>query len=229
MKEDALGKLQMVYSIGASGGDSFNDPPLTQNIESRLRGLVWVNDDALGGGYIGNFDVHVIDAIVWAMDRRPAAAYAKGGRYRPTPNGDTLDTYFVTYSFDDGLVWNHHSAKGPTHDWLKQGSLQGSIQGSAAAARLSYWEKAYVRGGPKHYGGGTVPDLYNAGARRNIATFYNNVVTGNCTNDTAARSVDCTLTCILGREAIRRGSFLTMKQLIKENKRLEVDLKGLKA
>jgi hypothetical protein len=36
------------------------------------------------------------------------------------------------------------------------------------------------------------------------------------------------LTCILGREASRRGELLTMDQVIKENKRLEVDLKGLK-
>ena len=138
------------------------------------------------------------------------------------------DTYFVTYAFDDGLTWNHHSAAGPTHDWLKQGCLEGSIQGSQAAARLSYWGKAYVRGGPKHFGGGTVADLYDAGAKRNIAAFYQNVLAGNFGNETAQRSVDCTLTCILGREAARRGTLLTMDDLIKENKRLEVDLKGLK-
>ena len=67
-----------------------------------------------------------------------------------------------------------------------------------------------------------------AGAKRNIAAFYENVLAGNFGNETAQRSVDCTLTCILGREATRRGGFLTMDELIKENKRLEVDLSGLK-
>ncbi len=134
----------------------------------------------------------------------------------------------MTYAFADGLTWNHHSMIGPTHDWLNQGSLQGSIQGSQAAARLSYWGKAYVRGGPKHFGGGTVADLYAAGAKRNIAAFYEKVLAGNFGNEAAQRSVDCTLTCILGREAARRGQLLTMDELIKENKRLEVDLSGLK-
>jgi len=226
--EGGLGTLQMVFSVGTSGGGGFNDPPLTSTIESRLTGLIWVNDDALGCGYIGNFDIHVIDAIIWAMGRRPVAAYAKGARCRKDPHGDSLDTNFVTYTFEDGLAWNHHSAAGPTHDWLKQGNLEGSIQGSEASAHLAYWGKAYVRGGPKHYPGGQVANLYDAGANRNITAFYNDVLAGNFGNQTAQRSVDCTLTCILGREAARRGAFLTLPDLVKENKRLEVDLKGLK-
>ena len=39
--------------------------------------------------------------------------------------------------------------------------------------------------------------------------------------------MDGTLTGILGREAAARGRYLTMDELVKENKRLEVDLKGL--
>ena len=228
LREGGLGDLQMVFSVGNSGGGGFNDPPLGKSLESRLTGLIWVNDDALGCGYIGNFDIHAIDAVIWALGRRPISAYSRGGRCRANPHGDSLDTYFVTYALADGLTWNHHSAVGPTHDWLKQGSLEGSIQGSQAAARLAYWGKAYVRGGPKHFGGGAVADLYPAGAKRNIATFYQNVLVGNCGNETAQRSVDSTLTCILGREATRRGGFLTMDELINENKRLEVDLSGLK-
>jgi len=228
IRQGALGTLQMVFSVGTSGGGGFSDPPLTGNLESRLTGLVWVNDDALGCGYIGNFDIHAIDAIVWALGKRPVSAYAKGGRCRNNPHGDSFDTNFVTYTFEDGLAWNHQSATGSTHDWLKQGSLEGSIQGSKGAARLSYWGKAYVRGGPLHYGGGAVADLYPAGANRNIAAFHQKVVAGDYGNETAQRSVDTTLTCILGREAARRGTLLTMEELIKEGKRLEIDLKGLK-
>ena len=227
VREGGLGDLQMVFSVGNSGGNGFRDPPLGQSIESRLSGLVWVNDDALGCGYIGNYDIHAIDAVIWALDRRPVSAYGRGARCRRDPHGDSLDSYYVTYAFGDGLTWNHHSVNSPTHDWLKQGSLEGSIQGNQAAARLAYWGKAYVRGGPKHFGGGTVADLYAAGAKRNIAAFYENVLTGNFGNEAAQRSVDCTLTCILGREATRRQVLMTMDELLKENKRLEVDLSGL--
>jgi predicted dehydrogenase len=228
IRAGGLGKLQMVFSVGAGGGGCF-DPPLTGNLEDRLANQVWTNDDALGGGQIDSFDVHVIDAIVWALGRRPVSAYAKGGRFRKDPHGDAFDTDFVTYLFDDGLAWYHQSARGPTHDWLKQDSLEGSLQGSDAAARLSYWGKAYVRGGPQHFGGGQVADLYDAGAKRNIAAFYRQIVGGDYANPTVRRSVDSTLTCLLGREAACRGGLLTMDQLLKENKRLEPDLKGLKA
>ena len=218
----------MVFSVGASGGGGFNDPPLGPTIEDRLTNLIWVNDDAMGCGYIGNYDIHAIDAVIWALGRRPVSAYGRGIRCRASPHGDSLDTYFITYVFADGLTWNHQSAVGPTHDWLKQGSLEASIQGSEAAARLAYWGKAYVRGGRQHYGGGEVPDLYPAGATRNIAAFYQKVMAEDYGNEAARRSVDCTLTCILGREAARRNALLTMDEVVKENKGLDVDLTGLK-
>ena len=227
--QGALGNLQMVFSVGISGGSGISDPPFKDTIEDRLIDLIWVNDDALGCGHIGNFDIHIIDTIIWTLGRRPVSAYSKGTRCRKNPHGDAQDTYFVTYIFEDGLVWNHHSAAGPTHNWLKQGRLEGSIQGDQASAHFSYWTKAYVRGGPKHFSGGTVNDLYESGAKRNIAAFYNAVQAGNCENETVPRSADCTLTCILGREVAHRGCLLTMSELIKENRRLEVNLKGLKA
>ena len=46
--------------------------------------------------------------------------------------------------------------------------------------------------------------LIEAGAVRNIATFYESIVTGNCQNLTVARSVDGTLATILAREAALR-------------------------
>jgi hypothetical protein len=55
------------------------------------------------------------------------------------------------------------------------------------------------------------------------------VVGDNFANDTVRRSVDGALTTILGREAALRRTRLTWDELIKENKRLEVDLHGLKA
>jgi hypothetical protein len=41
--------------------------------------------------------------------------------------------------------------------------------------------------------------------------------------------VEGTLTAILGREAAARRRSLTMEELIRENKKLKVDLTGLKA
>ena len=112
----------MVFSVGISGGGGFSDPPLTDTIESRLTGLIWVNDDALGGGYIGNYDIHVIDAIIWALGRRPVSAYAKGGRFRKEPARRCL-RHQLRHLHASTTAWPGiiRRAVGPTHDWLKQG------------------------------------------------------------------------------------------------------------
>lgn len=47
------------------------------------------------------------------------------------------------------------------------------------------------------------------------------------TNSTVQRSIDGALTTILGREAARRRTRLTLVELLQENRRLEVDRSGL--
>jgi myo-inositol 2-dehydrogenase / D-chiro-inositol 1-dehydrogenase len=226
----AIGPLQTIFSNGAAGGAGFNDPPLTDTIESRLRSLIWVNDDALGGGYIVNYDIHVIDAVLRAIGRLPVAAYGWGTRFRPTPHGDALDSTCLMYSFEDGTVWNHQSPHGTSDDWFApNGSLAAAIQGRDASARLSYWGKAYVRGGEQHFGGGQVAKLYDAGATRNLTTFHECIAQGRFENATVKCAVDSCLVSILGREAASRRTQVTMAELLKENKKLEVDLRGLKA
>ena len=228
LRAAALGTLQLAYSCGMRSAP-FPDPPMTENIESRLVNLVWISDEAIGGGYIGNYDIHIIDAVIWALQRRPVSAYGRGGRFRKNPHGDSYDTNVLTFNFDDGLAWSHEATIASPSDWITQESLDASIQGSAASARLSYYVKAYVRGGPQHFPGGPVKDLYKAGAQRNIASFYEQVTGGTCKNDTAGCAVDGILTCILGREAAGRGELLTLDAVIKENKALLPDLRGLKA
>lgn len=228
----ALGPLQAVFSVGYNGGlEAFPDPPLSEGLERRLRHLIWVNDNELGAGHIGNYDIHIVDAILWALDRHPVSACGWGERFRRNPQGRALDSVGVLFTFEDGLVWNHQSMKGMCDDWFSaQGSLAGIIQGRDANARLSYWGRAYVRGGGQQYGGGTVANLYEEGAKRNIETFYRHVVEGRFENPTLQRSVDGLLTCILGREAAERpGQPVTMKQILKENRKLDVDVSGLKA
>jgi hypothetical protein len=91
-----------------------------------------------------------------------------------------------------------------------------------------YGGKVFVRGGDQHYVG-QMGSVYNEGAERNIAAFYANITGGHFENANVQRAVDGHLTCILGREAAARKTRLTMEELLKENKKLEVDLKGLKA
>jgi hypothetical protein len=134
--------------------------------------------------------------------------------------------YLVTYEFADGLLWTHRCQSLQNQlEW----ALKADVYGAGASALISYRGKSYLRGGPKHYGGGEVVSLYDQGAIRNIATFYDNIVHGRFENSTAQQAGDDTLTAVLGREASARRRCLTMDELLKENKRLEFDLTGLKA
>jgi hypothetical protein len=85
-----------------------------------------------------------------------------------------------------------------------------------------------IRGGSGHYPGGTIDNLYGAGASRNIATFYTNVTEADCSNDTVPMAIDSCLATILAREACLRKGRMTMEELMEANQRIEVDLTGLK-
>jgi predicted dehydrogenase len=223
VQDGGVGKISQLATLGLCNG--FSDPPKTANLESRLQKLIWVNDIALGCDYIGNFDIHAVDAALWVMGQRPVAAAGSSQVARPNAHGDGHGVCSVIYDYADGTVHNHFGLGLPdkTH-----GTLDCHVYGTTANAVISYWGKASLLGGPQEYGG-QVENLYHDGIVRNIATFYKDVTEGRSENPTVRRAVDSALTCILGREAASRRIRLTMDDLIKENKRLEVDLTGLKA
>ena len=114
------------------------------------------------------------------------------------PRDDFREVYLVTYEFDDGLLWTHRcQSLNNQLDW----ALHLNAFGDKATALVSYRGQSYLKGGPKHYGGGKVESLYDQGAIRNIATFYQNIVEGRFDNPTVPQAVDDSLTAVLGREA----------------------------
>ena len=224
IREGGLGPLAHVVSFGFSG--AWADPPKTQTLESRLRNEIWLSDIALGGDNIVSFDIHIIDGVVWVLGKRPVAASGRSRTCRPNPSGDRTDCSGVVYEFDDGVLWTHvvHAL----NDNADLTSLSASFFGQAATGHIQYGGKVYVRGGDMHYVG-TCGSIYDQGAIRNIATFYQDIAEGRFGNETVRRAVDGTLTAILGREAATRRRYLTLEELVRENTRLDVDLSGLKA
>ncbi len=221
----ALGTLSMVKSFYYGG--LFGDPPLTDTIESRLRSLVWVNDTAIGGSYHVNACIHPIQAMMWVLDKAPVAAAGISSTRRSDPHGDSHDSFGITFEFDDGLLWTHtgRHARGLTgpDDPLATCEFLGD-----AYMRIGYGGRAMIRGGSHHYPGGSIDNLYAAGAIRNIATFYQDVAAGNVANETVRMGIDSCLATILGREACLRKGFMTMDELLKENRHVEPDLTRLK-
>jgi predicted dehydrogenase len=216
--EGGLGKLCHVDSVGFAvpWGD-----PLLKTAEDRLRH--WPPTTALSGDVITELSVHSINAVLWVVGKRPVNAIGRTRVCRASRNTDFREVYLVTYEFDDGLLWTHrvHTLRNEL-EWM----LKLDAYGEKATALVSYRGKSYLRGGPKHYGGGEVVSLYDQGAIRNIATFYDNIIQGRFDNHSAQQAGDDVLTAVLGREACARRSCLTMDELIKENKKLEFDKTG---
>ena len=216
-----LGRLGHIDSLGFS--PPWSEPPI-KTAEDRLRW--WHATTALSGDVITENTIHSINAVLWVAGQRPASAIGRTRICRPNPHSEFREIYLVTYEFVDGLLWTHRcqSLKNDL-EW----ALKLDAYGDMATALISYRGKSYLRGGPQHYGGGYVESLYDQGAIRNIATFYQNIVAGRFDNPTVQQASDDALTAALGREACVRRCCLTMADLIKENKALEFDLAGLKA
>ena len=219
---EGLGRISQVSTIGISHGHP--DPPFKETIADRLRELIWTNDIALGCDYIGNFGIHSIDAALWVLGRRPVVATGVSQICRDNPHGDSHDVCSVIYEYADGLVHNHFNQ---ALNNQTQEPLTCTIYGQKGFGTLTYSGKAEFRSFDDAFRKDVV-SLYAAGASRNIDVFYRSVTEGYFENDTVPRAVNGALTCILGREAASRRVRLTMDQLLHENKRLEVNLKGLK-
>jgi predicted dehydrogenase len=220
--QGGLGRLAHVDSIGFS--PPWGEPPVS-SIEDRIRSGRWLSTIALSGDVITENTIHSINAVLWLVGRRPVRAIGRSARLRPNPRDDYREVYLVTYEFDDGALWTHRcQSLNNQLDW----ALNFTAFGDRATATISYRGKSYLKGGPLHYGGGTIDSLYDQGAIRNIATFHTNIVAGRCDNPTVPQAADDALTAALGREAATRGGCLAMDDLIRENKPLPLDLSGLK-
>ena len=227
IRQGALGPLAHILSYG-DFGQTWPDPAKTATIASRLNEHVWMSDVALGGDTIVNYDIHILDALMVVLGKRPVSATGASRICRPDPHGDRMDACGVVFEMDDGLMWTHVTQALANHADL--GDLRASIFGVTASAQIGYFAgKVYVHGGPKQFVGQVSNTIYPDGAKKNVADFYTNITEGRFENSTVQRAVDGTLTAILGREASVRRTNLKMAELIRENKKLEVDLSGLTA
>jgi predicted dehydrogenase len=223
VRTGGLGRMAHILSFGKTG--AWNDPPKGPTIENRLQHANWLSDTALCGDTIVSFDIHVLDPLVLIMGKRVGSACGSSRTIRPEPHGDRVDALGVVYTFDDGVLWTHMTQSLNNNAGFTE--MSSNLYGLTASAYIAYSGKVFVRGGEKHYVGDVSKSIYNDGAERNVADFYRNITENHFENAIVKRAVDGHLTAILGREAAARHTNLTMDELLKENKKLEVDLTGL--
>jgi predicted dehydrogenase len=69
-----------------------------------------------GGGWLADFICHLYDPVAWALELdAPERIVASGGRYTSDDNGETPDTFEVTYEYPHKgfeLTWSHQSHNG---------------------------------------------------------------------------------------------------------------------
>jgi predicted dehydrogenase len=218
-----IGKPAIVTSRYFGGG--WPDPIRTDTEESRFQRLIWCNDLALGGGHHVNACIHSIDAVIWALGKRPSSAVGFSRIARTNPHSDSPDVIAASYEFEDGLVWDHC---GRHLNNLHPGEIGALIHGTTGFAQVSYGGAVRLQG-PENAHSGEVVNLYEAGAVRNIAAFYRHITEGPFDNPTVPRAVDGVLTAILSREAALRGVRLTMAEVIRDQRRFELNPHGLKS
>ena len=218
-----IGKPAIITSRYFGGG--WPDPPRTATQESRFQHLIWCNDIALGGSHHVNACIHAIDAVLWVLGRRPVSAAGFSQIARDNPHSDSHDVLAVSFVFADGVVWDHCGRHLNNLYPFECGAL---IHGTTGFAQVAYGGRVRLQGRENAYSGEVV-NLYEAGAMRNIADFHRSITEGRFENLTVPRAVDGALTTILSREVTMRRVRLTMEELIKDNPRLELNLKGLKA
>ncbi|MHC4557683.1 MAG: hypothetical protein ACYS80_10320 [Planctomycetota bacterium] len=140
------------------------------------------------------------------------------------PHGDSADVYSITYQFENGLILNHYGEHiRNTHGF----NCTCLAFGQDGYMETNYTGRVFIRGNKGGYRGGEIENLYNDGIKRNLNTFCDSIINGKYDNPTVEPSVNATLATILGREAARRNTKMTWDELLRENKKLEVDLTGL--
>ena len=222
LRVEENGKLAAVATVGQTGGHV--DPPRLATIENLLPNR-WANYLALGGGWIVSFDIHAIDAAMWAIGKRPLAATGGSHICRSNPHGDSPDASTIVFEYPGGLIHSHWGQALPN---AADSDLSCKVYSETAHACLTYGGRAWFHRRHHKPFSAEVKDLYAAGAKRNIAAFYQAVTEGHFENPTVPRATDGCLTAILGREAAARHSRLTMDEILRENTPIELDLRGLK-
>ncbi len=210
----AFGEAHYPWQGSGSATDS-TDP------EERLR--QWYCTLALSGDVIVEQDIHTLDVATWLINADPVRAFGAGGR-AIRKFGNIWDHFAVTYWFPNNFILSFTSVK------MIPGAkdeIRCRIFGSEGMVHTDYFGEVWVHGN-KPYEGGTLDNLFTAGAVTNIEDFYRFIVEGNCANTTVAPSVRSNLTSVLGRTAAYSGKVVTWDDMMRTKEKLEPDLKGLK-
>jgi myo-inositol 2-dehydrogenase / D-chiro-inositol 1-dehydrogenase len=220
VRKGDLGKLVMAEAHYPWAGGGRGLP--SANPEERLRSWYYVKE--LSGDFIVEQAIHALDVATWILNADPVSAVGMGGQ-KLRPKGSIWDHFAINYAFPDAVPLSFTCIQ--TIPEMRD-EITCRVYGSDGYIYTDYFGSVWMRG-KEFYDGGKMGNLYTTGAQTNIREFHQCITTGQCDNRTVAPSVRSNLTAVLGREASYRGGELTLADLVKENHKLEPDLRGVKA
>jgi predicted dehydrogenase len=215
-----IGKIVLIQANYFTG--PFAPSPANQSAEARLR--AWFSDAALSGDIIVEQNIHALDIATWFLNADPIKAVGTGGNALHTHTGTCYDHFAVLFYCPNEIVIDFSSTQ------CTQGydTIMCRVFAAKGSAEAQYGGRVYVRG-QKSYAGGNTGPIFTEGCIQNIKDFYKNITEGNFANETVAPSVRSNLTCILGRESAYKKAQLTWDEMLKENRKVDPKLEGLKA
>lgn len=192
-----------------------------QNAELRLR--CWAIDRVLSGDVITEQNIHAQDVVTWFLDAAPLKAVGTGGLARGF--GTCWDHFSVIYTFPHEVINTFNSKQvGSGYD-----DILCRVYGTEGTADTHYFGEVWVKSKDDGYNGGKLANLYSEGVVNNIATFHQNITSGNFANPTVNPSVRSNLTTILGRTAAYQKTEVTWKEMLGKAEKWEFPVKQLKA
>jgi predicted dehydrogenase len=218
--EGAMGPLVMAEAWYPWSGGGRGEPPAKP--EDQLRHWYYVLP--LSGDFIVEQSIHSLDLATWILNADPIRARGTGG-HKVRPQDSIYDHFAVTYDFPDELVLSFTCIQSIP---MVKDEIRARVFGAGGYIDADYYAGVTLRG-PETAVVAKVGDLYTSGTVVNINEFHAAVTSGDCSNPTVVPSVRSNLTAVLGREAAYRRQELTLAALLKEGRRLEPNLKGLKA
>ena len=216
----AIGELVLAEAHYPWNGGGRGLPPAST--EEKLRSWYYVLE--LSGDFIVEQSIHSLDLVTWIINADPVRAQGGGGR-KLRPPGSIWDHFAVHYRFADGLILSFTCIQSIPEI---RDEISARVFGAQGMIHADYFSGVTIRS-EDPFSSPKIDNLYTTGAQDNIREFHDLVTRGQCDNPTAAASVRSNLAAVLGREAAYRGGELTLEALLKEGKKLEFDLRGLKS
>ena len=219
VRKGDLGQIVMAEAFYPWSGGGRGGPPAAP--EEQLR--QWYYVLPLSGDFIVEQAIHALDVATWILDADPVKAVGLGGRAM-RPKNSIYDHFALTYTFpnDVPLAFTCVQAIPAFKD-----EIRCRAYGTEGYIDTDYFGSVWIRGN-EPYKGGSTGNLYTEGAQVNIQEFHQAITQRQYANPTVAPSVRANLTAVLGREAGYRRDEVTLAELVRENRRLEFDLRGLR-